>query len=163
MPKIGLRTLKTALAVFICLCLAPKDPFFAAITSIFCIQNTHDDSIQVALTRTLGTILGGVFGLIFLCLCRYIRTFSLPDPIIAVMVDITICVGIVLTIYCINLLKRPAWIPIGCVVFLAVTTANADKAPLYYTFVRCSETIGGMIIGLLVNRFVLPPKHYKQT
>lgn len=163
MQRIGLRTLKTALAVFICLCVASTQPFFAAITSIFCIQNTHDDSIKVALTRTIGTILGGVFGLIFLCICLYIRTFNLPETITSLFVNFVICIGIILTIYCINLLKRPAWIPIGCVVFLAVTTANADNAPLYYTVVRCSETIFGMIIGLLVNRFILPPKHYKHT
>ena len=31
-PKIGLRTIKTSLSVFLCLVLLPNEPFFACLT-----------------------------------------------------------------------------------------------------------------------------------
>ena len=157
-PNIGLRTFKTALSIFLCLLLFPDEPFFACMTVLFCVHNTLDDSIQAALTRGLGTIIGGIMGLIFLTLCRYVETFSLPSFIIRTLVYLLISCGIMLTIHCLNLMKRPAWITIGCIVFLAVTTANADKAPLFYTLNRIIETFFGILIALLVNYFVKPPK-----
>lgn len=156
-PNIGLRTFKTALAIFLCLLISPSEPFFACMTVVFCIQSTVNDSIQAALTRSLGTILGGMIGLIFLCLCRYVKTLDLPFYLVKLMTYLLISGGIILTIHCFNLLKRPAWINIGCIVFLAVTTSNADKAPLFYTINRIAETLFGMFIGLLVNRFITPP------
>ncbi|MBQ1273996.1 MAG: aromatic acid exporter family protein [Cellulosilyticum sp.] len=156
--NIGLRTLKTALAVFLCLLISPSEPFFACMTVIFCIQNTVNDSIQAALTRSLGTLLGGILGLIFLCLCRYIQTLGLSFYLTKLITYLLISIGIIITIQCFNLLHRPSWIPIGCIVFLAVTTANADKAPLFYTVNRVVETFFGSFIALLVNRFITPPK-----
>lgn len=163
MPKIGLRTIKTAIAVFICLCFAHNSPFFAANATIFCIQNTQDSSLQAGLTRGLGTMLGGLLGLVFLLLCRGVATISMPGFLLEIVTNFIICIGIILTIHMFNLLKRPAWIPIGCIVFLAVTTANADSNPFYYAFVRCEETLFGMAIGLMVNRFICPPDHYGDT
>lgn len=158
LPNIGLRTLKTALAIFLCLLLSPGEPFFACMTAVFCIQSTVNDSIQAALTRGLGTILGGVIGLIFLTLCRYVRTFEFPFFATKLIIYALIAFGIIITIHGLNLLKKPGWIPIGCIVFLAVTTANADKTPVLYTFNRIAETLFGIVIGLLVNRFITPPK-----
>ncbi|MBE6024165.1 MAG: FUSC family protein [Cellulosilyticum sp.] len=156
-PNIGLRTLKTALAIFLCLLIFPGEPFFACMTVIFCVQNTVNESIKAALTRSLGTIIGGFMGLIFLCLCRLVRSMDLPAYPTKILVYMFIAIGIMLTIHCFNLLKRPSWINIGCIVFLAVTTANADKAPLYYTLNRIIETLFGMFVGLMVNRFITPP------
>lgn len=158
LPNIGLRTLKTALGIFLCLVLFPNEPFFACMTVLFCIQNTLDESIKAALTRSLGTILGGLIGLIFLCLCRYVKTFALPEFMMKLIIYLLIAVGIIITIHCCNLLKHPMWITIACIVFLGVTTANADKAPLFYTLNRIIETLFGMTIGLLINYFVTPPK-----
>ncbi len=157
-PNIGLRTLKTALGVFLCLLLFPNDPFFACMTVLFCVNNTLDNSIQAALTRGLGTSIGGIIGLVFLCLCRYVESFHLPILMTRLLVYLLIALGIIVTIHFFNLIKHPSWITIGCIVFLAVTTAHADKAPLYYTLNRIIETYFGIVIGLLVNRFIIPPK-----
>lgn len=157
-PRIGLRTLKTALGIFLCLLLFPDEPFFACMTVLFCVHNTLDDSIQAGLTRAVGTIIGGMLGLIFLYLCRYVEGFTLPPFITKFFVYLLISLGIIVTIQCFNWLRRPTWVTIGCIVFLGVTTANADKAPLFYTLNRIIETLFGMVIGLTVNRFVAPPK-----
>lgn len=158
-PHIGMRTLKTALGIFLCLLISPTEPFFACMTVVFCIQNTVDDSIKLALTRSLGTIIGGIMGLTFLCLCRYVKTLGLPFYVTKLLVYLLISIGIMCTIQSFNLLKRPSWINIGCIVFLAVTTARADSAPVAYTINRIIETLFGMLIGLIVNYTIKPPKH----
>ena len=34
LPKIGLRTIKSGIAVFLCLALLPSEPFFACLTAV---------------------------------------------------------------------------------------------------------------------------------
>ena len=157
-PKIGLRTLKTALAIFLCLLLFPDTPFFACITAVFCIQDTVSNSFKMAFVRGFGTIWGGLIGLTFLYICYFIKGLNLPSLLATPIIYGIISLGIIVVIHSLNLLKRPTCITIGCIVFLAITTANADKTPLLYTANRVVETLFGILIGLLVNRFITPPK-----
>lgn len=160
LPKIDLRTTKTALAVFLCLSLFPAEPFFACMTTIFCLQDTSSNSRKMAFIRGFGTILGGAIGLCFLYVCRFVKQ-TIPISYLGTLCTyLIIALGIITIIYLLNLLKRQGCIPIACIVFLAVTTANAYKAPVHYTLNRIIETLFGIIIGLLVNHFVTPPKDF---
>lgn len=157
-PSIGLRTKKTALAVFLCLLLFPDEPFFACLTTVFCIQDTVSNSVNIAINRGLGTILGAIIGLLFLILCRFF-TFNIDIYIIRkLFVYITISIGIIFVICVCNLLKRPGAINISCIAFLAVTTSHAFSDPINYAVNRVIETLFGIFIGLLVNKFISPPK-----
>ncbi len=158
LPKIGLRTLKTALAVFLCLLLIPNEPFFACMTAVICLQQTLPHSVQVGVNRALGTIFGGLIGLFFLAICRFINfhySFAFGKR---PLIDLMVALGIIMVIYIFNLLKRPTAIPIACIVFLAITTVNAYKAPFYYALNRTFETLLGIFIALLVNKFIVPPQ-----
>ena len=46
LPKIGLRTIKSGIAVFLCLALLPSEPFFACLTAVICLQDTVYNSIH---------------------------------------------------------------------------------------------------------------------
>jgi len=157
-PKIGLRTIKTALAVFLCLLFFPSEPFFACLTAVFCIQDTVSNSVKIAINRGLGTILGGVIGLLFLIACRFL-TYNINIYIVRkFLVYLTIAIGIIAVIYLCNLIKKPGAINISCIAFLAVTTVHAFGDPVYYTINRIIETLFGIFVALLVNKFILPPK-----
>lgn len=157
-PSIGLRTIKTALAVFLCLLLFPNEPFFACLTTVFCIQDTVSNSVTMAINRGLGTILGAIIGLLFLIVCRFL-TYNIDIYIIRkLFVYITISIGIICVICLCNLLKKPGAINISCIAFLAVTTAHAFANPIHYSLNRIIETLFGIFIGLLVNKFISPPK-----
>lgn len=159
-PKIGLRTIKTALAVFLCLLLFPSEPFFACMTTIFCLQDTSSNSRRMAFIRGFGTIFGGALGLCFVYACRFAKQ-NIPITYLGtVCTYLIIALGIIAVIYLLNLIKKQGCIPIACIVFLAVTTANAYKAPVYYTVNRIIETLFGIVIGLLVNYYVTPPKDF---
>ena len=157
-PKIGLRTLKTALAVFLCLLFFPNEPFFACLTTVFCIQDTVSNSVKIAINRGFGTILGASVGLLFLIVCRYF-TYKIDTYFISkLLVYLTIAIGIIAVIYLCNIINKAGAINISCIAFLAVTTTHAFGHPVEYAVNRTIETLFGILVGLLVNKFVLPPK-----
>ncbi|WP_066889577.1 aromatic acid exporter family protein [Clostridium nigeriense] len=160
-PKIGLRTLKTALAVFLCLLIFPREPFFACLTAVFCVQDTVSNSIKIAINRGLGTVLGATIGLLFLIVCRFLTYNINIYPIRKLLVYLTIAIGIIVVIYLCNLIKKPGAINISCIAFLAVTTVHAFGDPVYYAVNRTIETLFGIFIALLVNKFIAPPKQKK--
>ena len=60
-PKIGLRTIKSGIAVFLCLLLLPNEPFFACLTAVICLQDTVYNSIHTGINRGAGTILEALY------------------------------------------------------------------------------------------------------
>ena len=157
-PKIGLRTIKSALAVFLCLLFFPNEPFFACLTTIFCIQDTVSNSVKIAINRGLGTILGASVGLLFLIVCRFL-TYNIDIYFIRKpLVYLTIALGIITVIYLCNLINKTGAINISCIAFLAVTTTHAFGHPVQYAVNRTIETLFGILVGLLVNKFILPPE-----
>ena len=147
LPKVGLRTIKTAVSVFLCLLLFPNEPFFACLTAVICVQDTVASSVKMAINRGLGTIVGAIIGLLFLIICRYFK-FNIQS----------IAIGIIVVIYSCNLLKKPGAINVSCIAFLGVTTIHAFTDPFYYATNRIIETLFGILIALLINKFILPPK-----
>lgn len=156
-PKIGLRTIKSGIAVFLCLLLWPDEPFFACLTAVICLQDTVSNSIDMGINRGLGTILGAISGLIFLLSFKSLENFISNPYISKLLIYIIIASGIILMIYLCNIFKRPGAINITCIAFLGVTTAHAYTDPIYYATNRSIETLFGVVISILVNRLINPP------
>lgn len=157
-PKIGLRTIKTSIAVFLCLFLFPNEPFFACLAAVSCLQDTVSNSVKASINRTTGTLIGALIGLIFLVFCRYFK-FNIENEFLSkFLIYLSIAIGIILVIYSCNLVKKPGGINVSCIAFLAITTVHAFGDPIYYALNRIIETIFGVFIALLVNTFIFPLK-----
>ena len=102
-PKIGLRTIKSGIAVFLCLLLLPNEPFFACLTAVICLQDTVYNSIHTGINRGAGTILGASFGLVFLFLFRSLEVHMSNQYIAKIVIYLIIASGIILMIYLCNL------------------------------------------------------------
>ncbi len=159
LPKIGLRTIKSGIAVFLCLLLLPNEPFFACLTAVICLQDTVYNSINMGINRGIGTIIGAIFGLIFLFLFRSLEVHIPNQYISKLTIYLIIASGIILMIYLCNILKRPGAINITCIAFLGVTTTHAYSNPLFYATNRIIETLLGIVISILVNKLITPPPH----
>ena len=144
LPKVGLRTFKSGLAVFLCLLLIPNEPFFACLTAVICLG---------------GTIIGAFFGLLFLFIFRFLENHIANTYVSKLLIYMLIGFGIIIMISICNKVKRPGAINITCISFLGVTTAHAYSDPLYYALNRSCETILGIIISILVNTLITPPPH----
>lgn len=157
---IGMRTVKTALSIFLCLLIYQiaeeygaavnsLDAFLACVTAIICMRDSMDESVKMGLHRLLGTFIGAVLGLLCLSINVYIQ-----NPYLTMLV---IAFGIVVVITACNLIGYPESIIICCVVFLVIAMEQADGGPLFHAAKRFIDTAVGMIISYLVNRFVLNP------
>ena len=74
-PKIGMRLIKTAIAVFLCFLVDffrdGGTPFYSAIAAILCMQPELGSSLKVGKERIIATIIGGIVGMAMLAFERY--------------------------------------------------------------------------------------------
>lgn len=160
-PKIGARTIKTALSVFctiIILSIFKKDSyFFACVAAILCMQPTIEDSFKIGKQRLIGTFVGALIGLLLISL---ITLFDTSNTIIYAL---TLSIGIILLIYTCTILKLNQCVNIACVTYLAIVLSVGTETWLSYSFNRIFETLIGAIIGILINSYILVPKKEKNV
>ena len=150
-PKVGLRTIKTAVSVFLCLLLFPNEPFFACLTAVICVQDTVASSVKMAINRGLGTIVGAIIGLLFLIICRYFKFNIHSIALSKILIYIAISIGIIVVIYSCNLLKKPGAINVSCIAFLGVTTIHAFTDPFYYATNRIMDILSLPILSFKIG------------
>lgn len=159
--KLGLRAVKTAISVFLCLLIAyifnRTDTLFASIAAIICLQPTYNKTFSSGLQRLVGTLIGGVVGYLIL-----LTVYRLPFKEIATLLIAPIAILIV--IYICNVINQPASVSISCIVVLSVVMwpdGNISDT-LMYVINRVLDTSMGIIIAMLVNRFTFT-KHAIQS
>lgn len=158
-----MRIIKTAIAVMICLIL---NYFFGtnvgAISSwaaLICIQTTLESSLKTGISRFAGTALGGIIAMAILPIAEAVTSdwFHI----------ILIPAGIILVIYLCVLFKMPGAASMGAFVYIAILILPFDPKsnanPYIVALYRIADTLAGTFIGLLVNRFVAPPKVMPKT
>ena len=148
LPHIGSRNLKTALAVFICL-LFLNQSLMASIAAIICMQSTIEDSVSIGFNRLFGTLIGGLLGIIIIYL---VSVFKLQDYIIFIAAG-----SVSLIIYICTIINKPAACVISSIVILGIVIEPSVDNQIPYAIARTIETSLGIIIAVLINRFINPP------
>ena len=151
--QIGMRNIKTALAVTISIIIANlmklQSPFYTAIAAIISMQSSVKASFKAGRNRMYGTILGAAIGYIF----------ALIYPGNAFLCG----AGIIIIIYLCNTFKWNQSASIACIVFLAIMINLNGKDPLLYSIYRTVDTFIGIIIAVLINYFIVPPKKHEEN
>ncbi|HHV71834.1 MAG TPA: aromatic acid exporter family protein [Clostridia bacterium] len=150
--KIGMRTVKTGIAISICIFISRllnfQSPFYSAIAAIITMENTFSNSWQAGKNRMLGTVLGAVIGLVF----------ALIQPGSILLSGL----GTITVIFLSNLLGWEKATSIACVVFLAIMTNLGGKSPFLYSLNRIRDTFIGIIIAIIVNYLIFPPDYQQK-
>lgn len=158
LPGVGMRNLKTAVAVTACFFLflplqgvdlpagANMGPFYACIAAVICMQSSVEQSLRQGVSRMMGTLLGGGAGLLILLLGD-----RLNHP---VFTGALLGAGVVFTIWLCNALRRPAACAISCIVLCVVVLNHSGADRYVYTVVRMGETVVGIAVALAVNRLL---------
>ncbi len=159
LPKIGMRMIKSSVAVFICFLIsfARPDamPFYSAIAAILCMQPDVSNSIKVALNRTIGTFIGGIMGVLVLLIFH----FKLP-PEMLILKYLIVSILIIPLIYITILIKKPTASYITCVVFLSIVIAHGnDVNPFMFGINRIIDTLIGIGVSLAINAIIPHKKH----
>lgn len=153
--KIGLRNIKTALAVVICMLIfkfiGGENPFYACIAAVICMKDTVSSSFTMGKNRLIGTVIGAVFGTIFIYILINLTILDTYIPFVT-------GVGIVLVIYTCNIFSKPGAVTIACIVFLVIMVNYSGPQSYAYALNRSIDTAVGIIVAILVNKYVNPPK-----
>ena len=108
--------------------------------------------------RSVGTLTGAVYGLIFLLLYRRLG-LVIPE-----LVYISASIFIIPVIYTTVVMNKRNASFFSCVVFLSIAlTHSFDENPYLFVLNRVVDTFIGIIIGVAVNDFRLPVKHDDTT
>ncbi len=169
MPKVGLRNIKTAIAIFITLfvyfiihVINPEtaslwySPFFAGIAAAYSLQSDYSASFRQARIRSLGSIIGGLYGLLII----YIYQAILHNPIettLSISINlfsfyVLVAVGIIPLIYVTVITKQTMATFVAILTYLSVTVSIRNNLPIeYFAMNRILSTIFGVLVALLVN------------
>lgn len=132
-----------------------ENAFFACIAAVFCMRDTVSSSVEMGKARLLGTIIGGIVGIIVIYISDLIPFLYEITPIVTGL-------GIIVCIYICTLLNRPGSVVISCIVFIGIMINYSSQASSYYYAIgRSFDTAVGIIIAILINKYFNPPKENK--
>lgn len=168
MPRIGMRIIKSSSAVFICSFMSflrtflpipiPESGlngmvFYSSVAAIICIQPQISNSFKAAKDRTIGTLVGGVYGLILLFVFSVMPN---PHDLLRYFV---ISVAIIPLIRFLVAVKYTRTTLLTCTVFLSIAINLSQSLPVVAATNRMLDTILGILVALCVN--LLPFLRYK--
>lgn len=163
LPPIGMRMIKSAIGVFIGFVIyfirgCNGTPFYTALSVLWCMRPYVNEAKIMAKQRTMGTLIGGVFGLIMIFTEHELIQFEYPIFLRYVLISIVLIPVLYTTVF-LNM-KNASYF--ACVVYLSIVVVHiTDENPYLFVFNRVLDTLIGVLIGLLVNTFTYPKKFRK--
>lgn len=149
--KPGLRIVKTFIAVSLAMLISsfrPGEglPFYSAIAAIICLKSDVEGSREIGINRIIGTMLGGLCGLIYLLI---VPANYLPVPVELILISLLASI----IIWVMAMAGKPKAISIMAIVFLSITINHGNEGNLLFLFAfnRTFDTMVGVISAIVVN------------
>jgi uncharacterized membrane protein YgaE (UPF0421/DUF939 family) len=170
LPGLGMRTIKTAVSVMLCITffelvslndfftLSSKienvwAPFYACTAAVICLQGTALKSLKLGIVRLIGTGIGGIVGILLLFADQYIKVGHYNVLLVGL--------GILVCIFISNITKQQDASAIACVVFVAIFINHNQDDRYIYAVLRMIETVIGIIIAVGINKLLNKPSFFK--
>ena len=150
---IGLRTLKTAVAVVVSMIIVDtygattSKLIFAMLGAMAAVQPTFKESLASCLTQIVGVIFGALVGILLL---------ALPIPTL-----VATGIGIILVITLYNALRIQFSPSLPCFIVVMLCT-TPDIQPMTYSLGRVWDTAIGLGVGMLINTLIFPYDNRRQ-
>lgn len=146
--RIGMRAIKTALAVviglYISYILNLNSPIFVSIAAVSSMKPSMSESLDDMKKRLFTAVIGVIIGY----LASKISLPLLLEPLIAGL-------GVLIIIYILAILKMRDMTQLSCIVFVASFCSDSDK--VVYAFNRILGTVIGVLVGVLINYYISSP------
>lgn len=161
-PPVGMRMIKTAVAVFLCLVVYVLRghrgvPIHAVIAAVICMQPYMEDSRAFAVNRVIATVIGAAYGLAALLL-----TEQLPQSA-ELLRYLLFSAGVILVLYTAVYIQRADAASLASAVFLIVTLSHVDTGDTFVqVYHRVVDTLIGIGAAVLVNGFHLPRDYHRE-
>ena len=153
-PGIGMRIIKSALAVSLCMIInqfrgESGMVFYSQLAALWCIQEYRSNTISHAVQRIIGTVVGALFGLIYILVCP---PFVGRGTLGVIYNVLFIFISVILVIYSTVLIHKKQASYFSCVVFLSIAINHiADINPYSFVWNRFLDTMIGIVVGLFIN------------
>lgn len=156
---IGMRIIKTVIAVFLCGLLAflrDTSALYSMFAALFCVQKSAGKTIQSSVNRVLGTLVGGVVGVL---------TVYAMDTLNILHIDLLryllMSLLLIPTIEFCLIIKRPDCAGMACMVVMCLVVDPGDR-PAVDSIERLFETAVGVALAsgidvLLPHQPIPPP------
>lgn len=146
--KLGMRTFKTGIAVFLVLLIFGffgwKGLQIGALTAVFSLRESFDESVHFGTSRILGNSIGGLYALVFFLLNTFFH-----EAFWVTLVVVPICT--MLTIMTNVAMNNKAGVIGGVAAMLIITLSIPSGETILYVFVRVLETFMGVFVAIIVN------------
>lgn len=165
LPRIGKRIIKSSVSVFLCYVIyllrgRKGIPFYSMLAALWCIRPLIGSTMEMAVQRTTGTLMGALYGLLLLL----IKVNFLPEQTLVyeLIYDGMVSLMIILVIYTTVIMKHQNASYFSCVVFLSIVVIHVeDVNPFFFVLDRVVDTMIGIIIGIGMNVVHIPAKKQK--
>jgi len=165
--KIGLRIIKSAVAVFLCYIVnyfrgGSGIIFYSQLSALWCIQSYTSTTKKNAYQRIMGTFFGACFGRIILLLFDFVQSeLNFTGFYLYILKTVVTTISIIFVLYFTVVLKQKQASYYSCVVFLSIVVNHfSDANPWLFALNRFIDTALGILIGVAVNLFHLPRKKH---
>lgn len=157
-PPIGMRLIKTGIAVFLCFLVnmlrGDADVvFYSHIAAIYCMQDSVTETKKNAVNRAVATTVGALYGLVTLLLFPSLAVETMSERLVH---GIVISAMVIFVVYTTVLIKQRDTAYFANVVYLSIVINNITNNPFLFTWNRYLDTLIGIVIALAVNSFRLP-------
>lgn len=157
--RLGMRTIKTALAVMICIALFEftnrGTPLIAALAAVFSLRQDLNTSVSFGRSRVLGNSLGGLLALIY----YYIQSFFREN----IYFDIFLLpLLVILVIVISDGLNNNTGIISAIATMLLIALSIPEGESVLYALNRVLDTFIGTLIALALNVTIAPNHDEKE-
>lgn len=161
-PRIGMRIIKSAIGVFLCFVidLIRGDGglvFYSLLAVLWCMQDYVSETKEKAMQRSVGTVIGALFGLLYLLEDKFLGHGN------QIVTGMIVSGYIIALLYVTVLIHKKQASYFSCVVFLSIIVNHiGDANPFLFVVNRFLDTMIGIAIGVFVNCFSLPREKHTE-
>lgn len=146
--KLGMRTLKTGLSVFLVLLIFHLFGWeglqIGTLTAVFSLRESFDRSVHFGFSRIIGNSVGGFLSLLFFLINQF---FHNQFWVTLVFVPIFTMLGIMINVS----INNKSGIIGATAALLIITLSIPAGDTILYVFARVFETFCGVFVAILVN------------
>ena len=142
LPRIGMRMIKTAIAVFICLLIHILRGYtgpviHSCVAAIICMQPYAEDTKRTGINRIISTVIGGVGGLLFLLLMDALPGISSYMVLVYTLMSL----GVLIVLYLCVVLNVAASATLASIVYLIIIYNYHSIISHFNIFINCKYII----------------------
>ncbi|KAF1304752.1 MULTISPECIES: FUSC family protein [Enterococcus] len=153
--RIGMRTMKTALSVMICILLFRfldrGQPLIAALSAVFSLRQDLTTTVSFGRSRVLGNTIGGIMAIIFFFIKQYFHNDFLVELfVLPLFVAVVIIVS--------DGIKNNSGIISAIATMLLISLSVPQGESSLFAIQRVIDTFIGTFIAITLNFVIRPPE-----